>query len=129
MRIERWQPEGLDDLVNEAMPARLMEAAQFLAKEVRRRTPVGTVSRPIYKRGPYAGQFWTARDAGELKRSVRVVQKKGKSGRLLWQAKNIRVYVGHAKAWYVNIVEHRTPFMRPAFYASLDRIRSILGAS
>jgi hypothetical protein len=129
MRVEGWNPSVLDDLVNEAMPERLREAAEYLAATVRPKVPVGTVSRPIYRRGRSAGQFWTARDAGELRRSVRVVRRHGKSGRILLQAKNIRVYVGHAKAWYAAIVEYQTPYLRPAFYAALDGMRRILGAT
>lgn len=128
MRVERWQPEVLDDLINEQTPARLQEAGEHLAGQIRRRTPVGTVTRPIYRTGPYAGQFWTARDAGELKRSVRVVRKRGKSGRILWAARNIRVYVGHQKAYYASIVEFYSPFVRPGFYAAINGIRDILGA-
>jgi len=127
MRVEGWKPEVLDDLVNEVMPGRLLEAANVIAAEVRRRCPVGTVSRPIYKRGPYAGKYWTARDAGELKRSVRVTQKKAKSGRILWKAKNIRVYIGHKKAYYASIVEFTRPFIRPAFASVRNQVLSILG--
>lgn len=128
MKVEGWNPGALDDLINEAMPEKLVASAKEVAGEVRRRCPVGTVSRPMYKRGKYAGQPWTARDKGQLKRSVRVVQKKGKTGRILLQAKNIRVYAGHYLAWYASIVEYYTPFMRPGFNAALGRVKDILGA-
>lgn len=81
----------------------------------------------MYRRGPYAGQPWTARDAGQLKKSIRVTQKKLKGGRAAWKSKDVRIYAGHYLAWYANIVEHSKPFMRPAVAASLSTVKSILG--
>jgi hypothetical protein len=133
MRVKGWDPTVLSELVEQAMPGRVEEAARVLANAIRSRTPVGTTTRPMYRRGPYAGQFWTARDGGELRRSVRVVKgnklRAGKTqGVLVWRIGDFRVYIGHAKAYYVHIVEHYTPFIRPTFDAMLSHLKIILGA-
>jgi hypothetical protein len=133
MRVQGWKPDVIKDLIEDATAAQFDEAADVVAAEVRRRCPVGTVRRPMYRRGPYKGQFWTARDGGELKRSVRVVRStKTKAARreggLVFQAGDVRVYIGHAKAFYARIVEYYTPFVRPALDAVLPRVKSILGA-
>ena len=98
---------------------RLEKSAEVVARKARSKCPVGTVSRPMYARGRYAGQFWTARDAGALKKSIRVVKKHGRE-------LNIRVYAGTKKVYYAQIVEFRSPFMRPALNASKSSIKSIM---
>lgn len=133
MRVKGWNPNVIADLVNEAMPERVEEAAHALADAIRGVTKVGTVTRPMYRRGPYAGQFWTARDGGELKHSVRVVKGEKKragkrDGALVWRIGDFRVYIGNAKAFYAQIVEYKTPFIRPTFERMLGRLKNILGA-
>jgi len=127
MRIEGWDPDPACEEILNVAEERLVEAAEAIAAAVRQRCPVGTVSHPMYKRGPYAGQFWTARDAGALKASVRVVQKTGATGQVLWATRNVRIYAGTRKAYYASIVEHFTPFFRPALYATQEAVKSILG--
>lgn len=127
MRIENWNPNRADNDFENVAIGRLVKAAEVVARAVRQKAPVGTVSRPIYRRGAAAGQAWTARDAGQLKRSVRVVRKKTKSGKALSKKRNVRVYSGHYLAYYASIVEHTTPFMRPAFNQAIDKVRSIIG--
>lgn len=129
MRVENWNAQRFDGEFLSASMDRVRKAAQVIADAARRNCPVGTVSRPMYKRGPYAGQNWTARDAGMLKRSVRVVEKNdwgAQTGLVVAQIRNIRVYAGHYLAWYSAIVEHATPFLRPALNASKNEVRSIL---
>ncbi|MEN6464447.1 MAG: HK97 gp10 family phage protein [Syntrophaceae bacterium] len=128
MRVENWNPNAFDQTFENVCIERLVEAAEVVAANARRNCPVGTISRPMYKTGKYAGQPWTARDAGQLRKSIRVVQKKSKSGRPLMSKKNVRVYVGHYLAYYASIVEHSKPFMRPSFEASIPAIKSITGA-
>lgn len=128
MRVERWNPNVADQEFENVAIERLVEAAEVVAENARRRCPVGTVSRPIYKRGPYAGQAWTARDAGQLKRSIRVTQKRSKSGKPLMRKRNVRVYAGHFLAYYASIVEHSKPFMRPALTQSIAAMKTIIGA-
>ena len=127
MRIERWNPEQFDQMFEGVATERLVEAAEAVARNARQRCPVGTVSRPMYKRGPYAGQAWTARDAGQLRKSIRVVRKKTPSGKAFSKKQNVRVYAGHYLAYYARIVEYSRPFMRPALVQAHSEIKSILG--
>jgi hypothetical protein len=96
--------------------------------EVKAATPEGTVSRPIYKRGPYKGKWWTARDAGGLKRSARV-QRKGEG-----RTRNIWVMLGNTKHYYGKIINFGTNgnrhkgFFQKAINRGKRRVRqSILG--
>jgi len=128
MRVESFNPNEFDQIFEDIAIDRLVEAADVVADEVRRKCPVGTISRPMYRTGPYAGQPWTARDARQLKKSIRVVRKKTKSGKAFSKKRNVRVYAGNYLAYYASIVEHSQPFMRPAYYKSLAKVKSIIGA-
>jgi len=129
MRVEAWNPEKYDEQFERASLERLVEAAGAVADAARSNCPVGTISRPIYKRGPYAGQPWTARDAGALKKTIRVRQKTSKSGKPLKRKSNVRVYAGNYLVYYARIVEYAgRAFLRPAIWNSLGRIRQIMGA-
>ena len=128
MRVENWNPNVMDQAFEDVAIDRLVEAAEVVAKSARSKCPVGTVSRPIYKRGPYAGQPWTARDAGALKKTIRVVRKLTKSGKPLARKRNVRVYAGNFLVYYASIVEHAgKAFLRPALTQSIPEIKSIVG--
>lgn len=128
MRVEGFNPNKFDETFENVAVERLVEAAEVVAEKARQKCPVGTVSRPIYKTGPYAGQNWTARDAGRLKKSIRVTQRKSKSGKPLTKKKNVRVYGGNYLAYYAKIVEfNQRAFLRPALNGSISEIRSIIG--
>lgn len=132
MRVENWNPGVLNEFKGVAYDRLLTAAyavkdktAQRLRGQIRR-----NISRPVYKKGPYAGEPWTARHAGQLQASVRVVQKKediGREGSLTADFTNIRVYAGNKMAYYADIFEFYTPFMRPAFEASMSEVKSICG--
>jgi hypothetical protein len=129
MRIESWNPNVMDETFENVAIDRLVEGAEVVAKQARRNCPVGTVTRPIYKSGPYAGQNWTARDGGKLKKSVRVTQKLSKSGKPLNRKRNVRVYAGNYLAYYAKIVEFSgKAFLRNALNSSIGEIKSIIGA-
>ena len=129
MRIEGWNPEKFDLEFENVAIERLVEAAEEVAASARASCPVGTISRPIYKRGPYAGAPWTARDAGALKKTIRDRQKTSKSGKPLQRKSNVRVYAGSFTRYYASIVEHAgKPFLRVALINSHSKIKSILGA-
>lgn len=119
-KIAFWDAKPLHKEVMRNGMKRLEKSAEVVAKKARLKCPEGKLSRPMYKTGRYAGQFWTARDAGALKKSIRVVKKRGS------EKLNIRVYSGTAKTYYAQIVEHYTPFMRPALNASKSQIASIM---
>jgi len=122
MKIEGWNPQKFDVEFDNVTRDRLMKAAKVVKAAVRRRCPVGTVSRPMYRSGP----DWTARDAGSLRKSVRIVELKTKTGRLS-KKMNVRVYVGNYKAYYADIVEYYKPFMRPAWAEAEHMVESIIG--
>ena len=127
MRIAEFNPNKFDREFDHVSRERLVKAAKVLKAAVRRRCPVGTISRPMYRSGPYRGESWTSRDAGRLRKSVRVVEKTTKTGRLS-KKMSVRVYVGHFTAWYADIVEFSRPFLRPAFNETIPMIETIIGA-
>ncbi len=128
MKVENWNPNVMDETFENVAIERLVEAAGVVRDSAKQKCPVGTISRPIYKTGRYAGQKWTARDAGQLKKSIRVVQKKSKSGKPLTKKKNVRVYSGNFLAFYAKIVEfNQRAYLRPALNSSIPEIKNILG--
>ena len=129
MRVEGWSPERFDAAFEEVAMDRIEEAAEAIAAAARARCPVGTITRPIYKRGPYAGKPWTARDAGALKRTIRVRRKLSKSGRPLKRKNNVRVYAGNYLVYYARIVEYAgRAFLRPALWNNRSKIKQLIGA-
>lgn len=131
-RIDFWDIKPLNQEIMKNGMKRLRKAGEIVKRKARSAPCVNrsTVSRPMYKTGRYAGQYWTARDAGSLKKTIRVVEKHGaetggyitiRAGQL-----EIRVYAGTAKVFYAQIVEFYTPYMRPALNASKSRILSIM---
>ena len=127
MRVESFNPNKFDATFEHIAVERLVEAAEGVKDAVKRRCPTGTVSRPMYRSGPYAGQDWTARDAGQLKKSVRVVRKKTKSGKAFSKKRNVRVYAGAKLPYYASIVEFSRPFMRPGFESVIGQVKEIIG--
>jgi hypothetical protein len=127
MRVENWNPNAFDESFENIAIDRLVEAAGVVANHARRLCPTGTVKRPMYRSGPYAGQVWTARDGGQLRESIRVTRLKTKSGKAFSKRRDVRVYAGHYLAYYANIVEYSRPFMRPALAGSISQIKSIIG--
>jgi len=133
MRVGFWDQVWKEDkVVVKNCKARARKAAELLAKAVRAKCPVGTESHPMYKKGPHAGQPWTKRDGGSLKRSVRVTERKEEFG---YEIQHIsgggfsggaRVYVGNYYAYYAQIVEFYTPFIRPTKDSMQGQIKSIL---
>jgi HK97 gp10 family phage protein len=121
MRVSNWNPKRFDGEIIAAGMDRLEQAAEVIAEEARRRVPVGT-SRP----GKKGGKAWTAREAGALKRSIRVVRLRNDERR------NIRVYAGNREVYYARFVEYGTvkmkakPYLRPALNASKSRIQGLL---
>lgn len=129
MRVEGWNPEKFDLQIENVAIERLVEAAEEVATAARGECPEGSISRPIYKRGPYAGKPWTARDAGALKKTIRVRQKHSKAGRPLKRKRNVRVYAGNYIVYYARIVEYAGhTFLRPALWNMTAKIKQILGA-
>ncbi len=121
MRISNWNPKIADAEIKGNAMDRLQIAGEVVANNARQRVPIGK-SRP----GAKGGKDWTAREAGALKRSIRVVRLHGDPKR------NVRIYAGSRAVFYARFVEYGTvkmpakPFLRPALNASKARIKSIL---
>jgi len=120
MRVANWNPKIADKgIYNNAMD-RLEAAGNVIAAKARIKCPVGTISRPIYKTGIYAGKYWTSRDAGALKKTIRVVRKYGDPYHNIW------IMAGNKQVYYAQIVEHFTPFLRPALRGSKSEIKTVI---
>lgn len=126
----QWNFSEADIMVGKESHRRCVQAAEVIAEQVRRNCDAfkGGISRPVYKTGKYANKAYTARVPGTLKKSVRVVEREDELGPLLARYGNVRVYVGHYLAYYAQIVEFRTPFMRPAVDSTIAAVRRIMGA-
>lgn len=135
MRIENWDPTAFDDYVKIAYSGLLDAAYQCKDEAVRNlRSKIGAgkttgISRPVYKKGKYAGKFWTAREFGNLLKSIRVVEKTNAQGKVEDQ-KNVRVYAGSKKAYYALIFEYGFKtggaFLRPAFHRTVSKLAGIM---
>jgi len=133
MYVEYWKPEAAYRDFSDVSEKRVLNAANVIKNAVRRhlQSQIGTgettgISRPAYKTGRYAGQPWTARNFGELLKSVRVTQKK-EIGTLVWSKQNVRIYCGNFSAYYASIFEFDKPFMRPAVEETLAEVKEIMG--
>lgn len=115
-----WNPNLAEEFIFANAAAKLDKIAGIMAEEVKKSVPEGEVTRPVYQSGPYAGKYWTARESGSLKKSVRVT-KRGEG-----RAHNTWVMVGHTKAYYGKIREFKKPYFRPAVTRSKAKITRML---
>ena len=115
-----WDSEKIRQAVMKEHLVNLESVGNLIAKKAKAKCKAGTTSRPMYKTGRYAGQEWTKRDAGALKKTIRAVMKKGK--------KDVWIIAGNKITYYARIVEFYTPFMRPALDSSKAAAKRILGA-
>ena len=120
-RVGFWHPKEVEDVIIENAMQRLEQAGEIVAQKARSIVPVGTKSRPMYQTGRYAGCEWTKRDAGALKKTIRVVRKNGDPNLNIW------IMAGNKVTYYAQIVEFYTPFLRRALGGSKAAIRSALG--
>lgn len=101
---------GMDRLVQGAKAIR-DDARRILKSKLR-----GDVNRPVYRKGPYAGQIYTERRAGEMVDTIRVFRKQDSS------AREVRIYMGNYKVWWATQMEYgrggwrggARPCLRPA---------------
>jgi hypothetical protein len=135
MRVEYWNPEAGYKEFSHISHERLMKAAKVIKRTIQRRliSQIGKgkttgINRPVYLTGKYAGKPWTAREAGTMLKSVRIVEREESFGTSnLDIADNVRIYTGHYMAFYANIFEAYRPFMRPAMEESLPKVKQIMG--
>ena len=132
MRVADWNAKVFEDYI-EIVYEGLLEAAYTVKDEAvgKLRSQIGTgkttgINRPVYKRGKYAGQFWTARQFGNLLHSLRVTEKKDRHGNP--ERQNVRVYAGNKMAYYGPIFEYDKPYLRPPFYKMATKLTSICQA-
>lgn len=126
MRVENWNPGIFDQEIIGASMERLEAAAEVVAAKARTDCPVGTLSRPIYRRGSYKGETWTKRDAGALKKTIRVT-KKEEEGIVIAKFRNVWIMAGNYNVYYARIVEYYgKSFLRNALINSIPEIKSIL---
>lgn len=127
MRLKHWNPEKYDSEFMGITMKKLREAAEVVAAAARNSCPVGTISRPVYKSGRYAGKSWTARVPESLRKSIRVTELKEAAGGIqAARLRNVRVYAGHYNVAYARIVENNTGFLKKALSRSKGQIRNIL---
>ncbi len=106
MRIAGWNPNKFDETFENIAMDRLIEAAEVIATKARSNFPeTQGISRPMYKTGKGGGKTWSSRDAGRLKKSIRVVRKKTKGGKAFSRKRNVRIITGHYTAYYPYWVE------------------------
>jgi len=117
----------MDETFENVVMERLVEAAYVVKTKAVATVRTGTISRPIYKTGPYAGQFWTSREPGRLKKSIRVYRKKTKSGKAFSKKRNVRIYAGGKETNYHYVEEFNHPFLRTSLNSSISEIKSIIG--
>lgn len=121
-----------DEMLANASLARITEAAELLRDDMHSKCIHSyQFRRPAYKKGPYAGQVYTARDMDIMANTIRVVPKKvgGLHGYI-----NVRVYAGNFKTWWAVQMEYGRgawkggawPFMRPAINATKSQIKVVL---
>jgi hypothetical protein len=118
MRVKNWHPEAYDQEIIGASMERLKAAGDLVAAHARRSVHIGTIRRPVYRKGQYAGAPWTKRDPGSLMKSIRVTQKPG--------ANNVWVMAGNKITYYAMVHEHQYKFLKPALQRSIPAIRRIL---
>ena len=111
MRVASWNPEKADGELRKNVMERLEKIGHRVAADARNRVPVG-------KDVPEGKGKWSKREAGALKKSIRVVRLKGDP------KMNVRVYAGNRDVFYARFIEHGTvkmrakPFLRPALMAA-----------
>lgn len=129
-RITYWNPELAKEIVTGQAMIRLRKAGNILKYQVKANLTAAiknpNYSRPPYKSGPYAGKWWTARDAGELRKSVRVAEDREGIHN------NILIICGNSKAYWATMYEYATSpkrgkkFFRPALSSSRSAMKAVL---
>lgn len=121
-----------DDQIKDAALARMHAAASVLQMNMVLKCKKSYSNRrPVYKKGPFRGQVYTARDMDIMAKTIRVVEKKGVG---LHAGNNVRVYAGNFKTWWAMQMEYgrgawkggASPFMRPAINGSKAQIQAVL---
>lgn len=132
MPVIFWNPTLANERIMSRAVEKLDDIAQMMAdevrKEIRTKQLIWNKNRPAYRSGRYAGRYWTARYSGALLRSVRVT-KQDEAGAMGHRNHNVWILCGNTQAYYGKIVEHYTPFFRPAINRAKRQARTLLNAA
>ena len=127
MRVANWNPTRWDMDFAAISTKKLLRMAEVVKREAYAKCKPGTVSRPMYVSGPNAYRPWTARDAGSLRKTIRVVERYDQAGKPLVYGRDVRVYAGNWLRYYAAIVEFQgKKFLRPALRSAFPEMRNIL---
>ena len=140
MRVENWKAKEIFSQIAEEALKAANEVMDDVVVAVKVRCPVGTITRDgkfkkttisfTAKAGTkkakavsFEAQSWSGRYPGQLRDTIRRVNKKDRPG-------NIRVYAGNKKTAYAHFLEYgtvkmkRQSFMRPAFQQMKNQVIS-----
>lgn len=117
--------EQYDGQIGKSCMDRMRAACGEIQLQAILKCKVGTINRPA------VGPAWTEREAGAMRRTIRVVEKNGENGLV---GRDVRVYVGNYKTWYAVQMEYgrggwkggARPFLRPAMQSSKSKVQAIL---
>lgn len=120
MRVENWDSGAITVEMEKRAMDRMEKAGGVIASKARQNVPVG-------EDVPQGKGKWSKREAGALKKSIRVVRLHGDP------KMNVRVYAGNkGDVFYAHFVEYGTvkmsakPFLRPALNSSKSEIMNIM---
>ena len=132
-RIEWDISKKLPELINAGMgrlekAGRIIqtEAKSTLKSKINPKHPPYDITRPEYKTGKAANKYWTARTAGNMIKTIRVVRKD--------DVRNIWIIAGNSRDWWAIQMEFghagwkggSRSFLRPALKKSIPKIKSML---
>lgn len=122
--IARATIDGLEAIAN-----KIRDDAKTILKQKISASKTPKITRPVYKRGVYAGQAWTAREPYALVDTIRVVKKRDSNERNVW------IMAGNKVVWWAIQTEYgrggwkggAKPFLRPALKQMIKaRVEKIL---
>jgi len=119
MRVQNWHPELASDEITKKAMNRLQKGGELIASRARQKVPIG-------KDVPAGKGKWSKREAGALKKSIKVVRLKDDP------KLNVRIYAGSREVFYARFVEYGTvkmsarPFLRPALNESKAQVKGIM---
>jgi len=118
MRVAEWNPQKANPEIMNASVDVLERVAEMIADSARGNVPVG--------KDVISSRKWVAREAGALRKSIRVVRLRNSN------ARNVRVYAGSYDVFYARFVEKGTVkmqarrFLEKALRTSRARAKAML---
>ena len=117
--VSFWHAAEVLSAAEVAKRKALKRAGEIVANDARALCPVGKRKKGVAKTGENAGEAWTERIPGTLKKSIR--------SRVTLKGDKVQVIAGGRKskeltAYYAAMVELRAPFLRPALHKNEKNI-------